>query len=124
MNTSVAEWQNRALAAAGIDPRKWDPSDGFNDNKQNIQKVYALYAQWYLQHPELKWAGMAKLAGGTVYGGLLKLREERPSFGVRDILTKSFGSTNPVNLVRATFDGLAQLRTRKQAEKQRGVKIA
>jgi small subunit ribosomal protein S5 len=44
--------------------------------------------------------------------------------GIRDILTKSFGSTNPVNLVKATFDGLAQLRTRKQAEKLRGVKLA
>ena len=43
--------------------------------------------------------------------------------GVRDILTKSFGSTNPVNLVKATFDGLAQLRTRKQAQKLRGVQI-
>jgi len=43
--------------------------------------------------------------------------------GIRDILTKSFGSTNPVNLVKATFDGLAQLRTRKQAEKLRGVKL-
>jgi small subunit ribosomal protein S5 len=43
--------------------------------------------------------------------------------GVRDILTKAYGSTNPVNLVKATFDGLAQLRTRKQAEKLRGVKI-
>ncbi|MHC4940412.1 MAG: 30S ribosomal protein S5 [Planctomycetota bacterium] len=44
--------------------------------------------------------------------------------GIRDILTKSYGSTNPVNLVKATFDGLAQLRTRKQAEKLRGVKLA
>ena len=44
--------------------------------------------------------------------------------GVRDILTKSYGSSNPVNLVKATFDGLAQLRTRKQAEKMRGVKLA
>ena len=43
--------------------------------------------------------------------------------GVRDILTKSYGSTNPVNVVKATFDGLAQLRTRKQAEKLRGVKL-
>ncbi|MEM8883683.1 MAG: 30S ribosomal protein S5 [Planctomycetota bacterium] len=46
------------------------------------------------------------------------------SAGIRDILTKSYGSTNPVNLVKATFDGLAQLRTRKQAEKLRGVKLA
>ena len=46
------------------------------------------------------------------------------SAGVRDILTKSYGSTNPVNLVKATFDGLAQLRTRKQAEKMRGVSLS
>jgi small subunit ribosomal protein S5 len=43
--------------------------------------------------------------------------------GIRDILTKAYGSNNPVNLVKATFDGLAQLRTRRQTEKLRGVKI-
>ena len=46
------------------------------------------------------------------------------SAGIRDILTKSYGSTNPINLVKATFDGLAQLRTRKQAEKARGVSLS
>jgi hypothetical protein len=35
-----------------------------------VKKVYAYYADLYNQRPELKWAGMAKLAGGTVYGGL------------------------------------------------------
>lgn len=40
--------------------------------------------------------------------------------GVRDILTKAYGSTNPVNLVKATFDGLAQLRTRKTVQRMRG----
>jgi small subunit ribosomal protein S5 len=40
--------------------------------------------------------------------------------GVRDILTKAYGSTNPVNLVKATFDGLAQLRTRKMVQRLRG----
>jgi uncharacterized protein DUF2515 len=75
---SVQEWQAKAMAAAGIDPNNWDPSDGFEDNEENIKKVYALYAQWYLQDPNLKWAGMAKLAGGTVYGGLLHLVDERP----------------------------------------------
>jgi hypothetical protein len=85
-NVSVDEWRQRAMAAAGIDPRQWDPSDGFEDNKKNIEKVYALYAQWYLAHPELKWAGMAKLAGGSVYGGLLKMQDERPGWHPRDIL--------------------------------------
>lgn len=45
------------------------------------------------------------------------------SAGIRDILTKCFGSTNPVNLVKATFDGLAQLRLKKTVERTRGVKI-
>jgi hypothetical protein len=84
---SVQEWQLRAMQAAGIDPDHWDPSDGFKANEDNIERVYALYAQWYLAHPELKWAGMAKLAGGSVYGGLQQLVAERPSWGLRDLVT-------------------------------------
>ncbi len=45
------------------------------------------------------------------------------SAGIRDILTKTYGSTNPVNVVKATFDGLAQLRTRKSVERLRGVEL-
>jgi small subunit ribosomal protein S5 len=29
--------------------------------------------------------------------------------GVKDVLAKSYGSTNPINVVRATFKGLARL---------------
>ncbi len=43
--------------------------------------------------------------------------------GVKDILSKSRGSTNPVNLVKATFDALAQLRTREDVARLRGVEI-
>jgi small subunit ribosomal protein S5 len=44
--------------------------------------------------------------------------------GVRDVLTKSYGSNSPKNLVRATFDGLMQLLTREEVESLRGVKLA
>jgi small subunit ribosomal protein S5 len=44
--------------------------------------------------------------------------------GIRDILTKAYGSTNAVNLVKATFDGLMKLRTRTQVAKLRGVELA
>jgi len=43
--------------------------------------------------------------------------------GITNILTKSYGSTNPVNLVKATLDALAQLRTHEQVEQLRGVKL-
>ena len=43
--------------------------------------------------------------------------------GVRDCLTKSYGSNSPKNLVRATFCGLQQLMTREDVERLRGVKL-
>jgi len=43
--------------------------------------------------------------------------------GVHDILTKNYGSANPVNVVRATMDGLFQLRLQAQVEGLRGVTL-
>jgi small subunit ribosomal protein S5 len=43
--------------------------------------------------------------------------------GIRDILTKAYGSTNPVNLVKATLDALMKLRTRETVRRLRGVEI-
>jgi small subunit ribosomal protein S5 len=44
--------------------------------------------------------------------------------GVRDILTKSLGTTNPINLVRGTVAGLKSLKTPDQVARLRGISIA
>lgn len=44
--------------------------------------------------------------------------------GIHDILTKSFGTSNPINLVKATIDALQRLRTQSDVERLRGVSLS
>ncbi|MBL8804230.1 MAG: 30S ribosomal protein S5 [Planctomycetes bacterium] len=43
--------------------------------------------------------------------------------GIKDILTKNYGSTNPVNVVKAATHALAQLRTHEETRALRGVEL-
>ncbi|NLG42823.1 MAG: 30S ribosomal protein S5 [Phycisphaerae bacterium] len=43
--------------------------------------------------------------------------------GIKDVLTKVYGSTSPKNLVKATIDGLQKLRSRARVEELRGVTL-
>jgi len=43
--------------------------------------------------------------------------------GVRNLLGKSFGTNNPINLVKAALDALTKMRTREQAAALRGVSL-
>jgi len=55
---------------------------------------------------------------GVIAGGSVRAVVE--AAGVRDILSKSLGSTNPVNVVRATLEGLRNLRSAEELSAQRG----
>ena len=57
--------------------------------------------------------GTGVIAGGTV-------RAVMTSVGVQNVLTKSIGSANPHNVVKATFDALTQLRDRSEVASLRG----
>ena len=58
---------------------------------------------------------------GVIAGGAVRAVLE--SVGVHDVLSKSQGSSNPHNVVKATFDALLQLRDAKSIAKQRGISL-
>ena len=63
----------------------------------------------------------AKVGNGIIAGG--SVRSVVELVGVRDITTKLYGSNNPVNCVKATLDGLMQLRSAEQIAKLRGKSV-
>lgn len=59
---------------------------------------------------------------GIVAGAAVRAAMELA--GIRDVLTKVYGSTNPINVVKATFQGLEALRSREDTGKLRGVNLS
>src|SRR6187455_857971 len=58
---------------------------------------------------------------GVIAGGSVRAVVE--AAGVRDILSKSLGSTNPVNVVRATLEALRSMRSAEELSQQRGKQL-
>jgi len=61
--------------------------------------------------------GTGVIAGGSV-------RAVLEAAGVRDILSKIYGSTNPVNVTRATIEALRGLHSAEELSARRGVKLS
>ena len=58
---------------------------------------------------------------GVISGGAIRAVLE--SVGIHDVLSKNQGSSNPHNVVKATFDALLRLRSAEQVAKQRGISL-
>jgi small subunit ribosomal protein S5 len=61
-------------------------------------------------------AGTGVIAGGA-------MRAVFDSAGIRDVLAKSKGSSNPHNVVKATFDALSKMRDPLVVAQQRGISL-
>jgi small subunit ribosomal protein S5 len=60
--------------------------------------------------------GTGVIAGGAV-------RAVMTSAGIQNVLTKSIGTTNPHNVIKATFDALSKLRDRREVASNRGKSV-
>ena len=99
---------------------------GIDDAKKNLVKV-KLNKTTVPHSAEVKYKGAHVLLKPASHGTGVKaggaMRAVLESAGVHDILAKSKGSSNPHNVVKATFDALLQLRSAETVAKQRGVSL-
>ncbi|GAB3331538.1 30S ribosomal protein S5 [Marivirga atlantica] len=100
---------------------------GIDDAKKNLVKVPILKGT--VPHESLgKYSGgfvLVKPAApgtGVIAGGAMRAVLE--SAGVHNVLAKSKGSSNPHNVVKATFDALTKMRDPFTVAKNRGVSLA
>ena len=96
------------------------------DAKKNLVRIPILDAT--LPHEQKGKFGGAKVflkpashGTGVIAGGAV--RHVLESVGIHDVLSKSQGSSNPHNVVKATFDALLQLRSAASIAQQRGISL-
>ncbi|WP_296638558.1 30S ribosomal protein S5 [Polaribacter sp.] len=96
------------------------------DAKKNLVRIPIL--EGTLPHEQKGKFGGAKVfikpaspGTGVIAGGAVRAVLE--SVGIQDVLSKSQGSSNPHNAVKATFDALLQLRSAVAIAKQRGISL-
>ena len=99
---------------------------GIEDAKKNLVRIPII--KQTLPHEQKGKFGGAKVflkpashGTGVIAGGAVRAVLE--SVGVHDVLSKSQGSSNPHNVVKATFDALLRLRSASTIAKQRGISL-
>ena len=101
-------------------------SKGIEDAKKNLVRVPI--HKGTIPHEQLAKYGGAKIfikpashGTGVVAGGAMRAVLE--SVGITDVLAKSKGSSNPHNLVKATFKALMELRDANTVSELRGIPL-
>jgi small subunit ribosomal protein S5 len=96
---------------------------GIESAKKNLMKVNL--TQTSIAHLVLGRYGSGKVllkpapeGTGVIAGGAV--RAVMTSAGVQNVLTKSIGTTNPHNVIKATFDALKQLKNKESVATMRG----
>ncbi len=99
---------------------------GIDDAKKNLVKVAILNGT--VPHPQNGKFGGSRVflkpaahGTGVIAGGAMRAVLE--SVGVIDVLAKSKGSSNPHNVVKATFDALMKMRDPATIARQRGISL-
>ena len=101
-------------------------SKGIDDAKKNLIQVPILHGTVpHIQKGKFSGARVllrpASEGTGVIAGGAMRAVLE--SVGVHDVLAKSKGSSNPQNVVKATFDALLKLRDVKEIARTRGISV-
>ena len=101
-------------------------SKAIDDAKKNLIKVPLIkgsipHAQYGKYSGAKVFLKPASNGTGVIAGGAMRAVLE--SVGVKDVLAKSQGSSNPHNVVKATIDALSELRDAFTVAQQRGIEL-
>ena len=123
------DWTNTGLLTANDSWTGVPSIIGFRGDATLVEQMLSRHEAHYGRPPR-----QAALDGGFASKANVQLAKDmgvkdvcfskRRGIAITDILTKSLGSTNPHNMVRAAFDGLMQLTTVEQIARERGVEPA
>ena len=99
---------------------------GIDDAKKNLQRVHIIRNT--IPHEQLGKFGAAKVllkpaSGGTGVIAVGAMRAVLEAAGIKNVLAKSQGSTNPGNVIGATLDALNKMRDPYTVAKDRGIEL-